>query len=324
MTHTARLAAVFLGLVLASGPSAFGAITVDGGLSDWGITLVDDHLSPNAVYSHSTSYLPDPPTAADTWSTVYGGMTVYYQIEDKADSSGIGVGLGPDAGGQDYDAELMVVHFDSTMLYVGIGTGQRPDNGYSYFIPGDVRIVTSTGQTFGVEVGGGPGVSASMTSDAEITEGDAGYFYALNGSGYASSVSLANPATRVAGSIWLDPSWYVESIGGSPATRTQIAQGSGGTLRGTADLSYFFPASSQHAFIELGIPMALLTGAGSLTSVGWSPVCGNDLLEVYLPKDLVPTVSQTPEPASLLVWSTLALAGVFAGFWRRRRRSTAG
>ena len=265
------------GLVAAS---ATAAITVDGNLSDWGISISDNNVHDYSVFS---------PTI---------GLVNSFE-EDQDDTAGHSFLLGPNYGGQDYDAELLAVAYQNNTLYIGLSTGQRPDNGFAYFGPGDIRIETSGG-TYWLEVGGGPGGG----SGSLITAGAVGSTYTLNSNGETQSYSDA-ALLQVAGSVWKDVTTILDPI--VPQGPTQFAINGGSTLAGTASYAYSRNSlTTQHAFIEAGLDVSMFNGE-MIQSVHWRPACGNDEVDV--------TVNIVPEPITMLL-----LAGGLVFFPNRRKR----
>jgi hypothetical protein len=117
MSLRSSLAVVFVaGLAVGSAP---GAITVDGNLNDWGIAVADNNGS-----NHNNMSLLGPSIGL-----------VNKMTEDQNDLAGHSGWLGPQYGGQDYDAELMGVAYMSGRLYIAIEIGQRPDNGFNFSGP---------------------------------------------------------------------------------------------------------------------------------------------------------------------------------------------
>ncbi len=125
-----------------------------------------------------------------------GALNPY--VEDSRDSaSGTGSSgyVGPEAGGQNYDAEFLgaAVKQSNTApglagatLSLGILSGLRPDNGPTEFGPGDIFITTrnadgSVKSTYGIEVGGGVGCA---TTNCNQQKGDQGSTYGVNSQGY--------------------------------------------------------------------------------------------------------------------------------------------
>jgi hypothetical protein len=278
------------------------AITVDGNLSDWGITLNHNrHLVYDAGYNYSYN---SQQTVEKRGQTTYGGCTIVYDVEDSNDSAGHNAKVGPLYGGQDYDAEVLVVSVVGSDLYIGVSTGQRPDNGSAFFAPGDIRI-TSGNEVWGIEVGGG----SHATSSTKVVDGDKGTTYTLASNGNTThSTQLPN---QKAGSIWEGGTWD-PGIAGSGDVATQLNTGgvNGGTYLGMSDYVYNFDSVyGQHAFIELCIPnYAELFGDNlSGATIRWAPVCGNDQLSLCVIIPDIPSSGPVPEPASAMIWAVLLL-----------------
>lgn len=277
-----------------SGPTFAGPITVDGNVSDWGISVGDN----------DTSNFSNPSVAGTV-----PGVSFFFAREDQPDTAGDSYFLGPNYGGQNYDVEFMGLAFDANRLYLTIVTGQRPDNGLQRFSPGDIRIVAKTGKTgsvlsvYGIEVGGGQGGAAGL---GLLAEGAAGSTYILNSSGYTTGYS---DSARTVGSIWQDPNWLLDPI--APATEVQLKNDGSGTQVGTADFVYTRngDATTQHSVIELALDRALFGAAGAL-DIYWAPSCGNDVLEI---NDDLPT--RVPEPGTL---AALGIGLIAFRFARRR------
>ena len=287
---------VALGLISVCGPNASAAlVSVDGGLSEWGLTVADNNAS-------NWNSLPNPGSGSNT----VGLFTYQYDLEDQNDTAGHGTFLDPNFGGQDYDAEFLGVGTDGTNLVIAIVTGQRPDNGSAYFAPGDIYITTTNG-VYGLEVGGGVGGG----SGTAITEGASGSRYVLTSSGTTSSHTTSG--TYAAGTLVFAPTWVnaLPSSGGFPV---QIL--SGGAAVGTADYIYTRNSvTTQHAIIELSIPLSAFTAGGSIGLVQWAPSCGNDVVHILQVGTNI--LTDVPEPTSL----ALALMGglSFVGVRRYRR-----
>ncbi|MCK4660898.1 MAG: PEP-CTERM sorting domain-containing protein [Phycisphaerae bacterium] len=273
---------VLVGMIVMAGgwvPVLGAPLMVDGDLSDWGVAVADNNGT-------RFSFTPGI------------GLLDYY-AEDQNDLAGDGGLLGPNYGGQNYDAELMTVAYQQGSLFLAIVTGQRPDNGFVRYAPGDIRIETDQG-TYAIEVGGGMGGEPGLM----ISSGDTGSTYTLKKHGWTEHYEDANPL-QTAGSIWADVDWLLDPI--SPKQPTQFEIDDSSTLVGIAD--YVFTADSvttQHAIIELSFDVSLFDGA-TIESVHWRPSCGNDELDV--------TVNLVPEPTSLLLLTT----GVLATAGGRRR-----
>jgi hypothetical protein len=289
---------------VAARPSLAGFVaTVDGNLSEWGITVADNNGSVYAGLANPSS-----------GRTTLGGSDLFYHVEDQNDKAPITGYLGPDYGGQDYDAEFLGMVLNGSTMSLALVTGQRPDNTLTNYSPGDLLIKTSTG-IYGIEVGGDPVSTVVNGGDPGITFNIKGNGYTQ---GYATSAgttwgtppSVAPDALQVAGSIWKDPIWLYDPIYEfkpaqqlAPTTLTAFGQA---TYRYTLN-----SVTSQHAIIELAFDAM---GMGSIYSVRWAPGCGNDELQVNFEEGgrLV-----TPEPSAFAVWGLGALC-VF-GLRRSRR-----
>lgn len=292
-TPIKQVAFAFLGLALSAG--AAQAFTVDGNLSDWGVSVVDNNGSDFVVSS-------DP--------SILG-----VHVEDQNDTAGNGGFLGPNSGGQNYDAEFMAVAYSGGKLHIAISTGQRPDNGFSYYSPGDIRIRTNDGTVFGIEVGGGAGGGAG----GAITEGAAGSHYTTNSSGYTTAhTALTGAGAQLAGTIWSGATWYADIVG-APFHEVQFLKNASSVFEGTADYIYTRNSvTSQHAVIEMSFDWSIIAdNAGidtSILHIMWGPACGNDILEVTLATGFI---EEIPEPGTLGV----ALFGLAGLAWMRRRRA---
>jgi hypothetical protein len=108
-------------------------ITVDGNVSDWGITVANNNGS--------------------NW-TPFAGVT-YSEGEDQFDDTSNNGQVFPGYGGQDYDAEGLYATYDDDYLYILVVTGHRPE-GHQY-VPGDIAIAFENDITtaeFGIETTG--------------------------------------------------------------------------------------------------------------------------------------------------------------------------
>ncbi len=282
------------------------ALTVDGDLSDWGITVADNNGS--------------------VFNTVSAPGLGGFHIEDQDDNAGNGGFLGPNSGGQNYDGEFMGVARQGNQLHFAIVTGQRPDNGETHYSPGDLRITLAGGDVYGIEFGGG---AYNADTGAAITEGDMGTTYSLNSNGYTQSGGVTNHGgSELAGSVWLNPAWILDPI--APQTEVQIdhALTLGGPV-GMADYFYSrnegvlgYYTGTQHAIIEGSIDLAFFglspLEVSQITSIQWHPSCGNDELIVnptFPPGSPPPG---TPEP----ITAAMGIISLGALSLTTRRRST--
>ena len=229
------IGAVGLALALSSAPVSAATITIDGNLSDWGITVGDNNTS---NFSNLANNI--------------GLLTSF--TEDQSDTAGDSGYVGPNQGGQNYDAEFLGMALQGSMLYVAIVSGQRPDNGATRFAPGDLNL-TIDGINYGIEVGGG--------------------------NGWTTGVAATNPA-QTAGSVWTNVDWIVDPI--APATDVQMQVTGTSTQVGNADYVYTGNTSTnQHSIIELALDISNLLGEDGEGIIGiyWSPSCGNDIVQAF-------------------------------------------
>ena len=266
------------------------SLQVDGDLSDWGVVVADG----NASHFHPLN----PPI---------GLLGIH--SEDQNDSAGDNGFLGPHSGGQNYDAEFMGVALQGSTLYMALVTGQRPDNGFSRYSPGDIIFVTENG-LFGIEIGGGEG---GKNGDA-ITEGAGGSTYILDQNGYTKKYK--NPGNlQVAGSVWTNVDWILDPFG---AQYVQFETNASSQHVGDADYVYTRDSvTRQHAIIELALDTSVF-GKNTVYGVFWAPSCDNDELRVtFDPLRTEPPVriEQVPEPAQLTLFG-LGLS--MLGLLRRR------
>lgn len=236
-----------LAWLLVGGAAVAAPLTVDGNLSDWGVTVADNNGS------NFWSYVP----------------TLYYAIEDTSDTAGDNGFVGPNYGGQNYDVEFLGVKQQGSRIYLAMVSGLRPDNGFERFGPGDIRLVVN-GITYGIEVGGGAGGGAGTA----LAAGAAGSTYLLDSNGTTIG-ALSHPAAQTTGSIWKNSAWIMDPI--VPATPVQFQ---GGTQVGMADYIYTRnTVTSQHSIIEASFETGLFGDINSI-EIAWGPACGNDVLSV--------------------------------------------
>lgn len=283
---TAALAAVALSSVSHAAP-----ITVDGNLNDWGISVADS-LESNYRLKNDIGLLN-------------------FQREDQSDSGGDASDLGPGLGGQNYDVEFMGIALQGTTLYLAIVSGQRPDNGFARYAPGDIFIATVNG-FFGIEVGGGLGGGAGSA----ITQGAAGSTYTVDSDGYTVYHNNAT-AAQVAGSVWSNVDLIL-----APGTSafTQFTTNGGSIHAGDADYVYTRDSvTGQHSIIELSLDTSLF-GDNRIWAIFWAPAGYND--EVLVRSQIITqagnraSIQQVPEPETMALFGL----GITAlGMMRRRR-----
>ena len=289
-------------LLLLAAVAAAAPIDVhDGTLADWGVLVQDDNLSNINSYG-----------LAD-WVAA-GGAAGAFLGADREDSNDLSNSyyLGPNWGGQNYDAELLVAAIQGGKLHVAISTGQRPDNGFRYYSPGDLRIEMNDGTAFAVEVGGGAGGGAG----GAITTGADGSTYLLSSGGY--TTGHVSSGSQFAGKIYSGTSasggnWIFDPI--SPKGPVQIDPDNPGTFVGVADYEFSRNSfTSQHSILEFGINLSLFGGdVSGIDSIHWRPSCGNDEVNLSL------QINPVPEPGSFLL---LAPAAVVVFVLRRRRKTS--
>ncbi len=303
-------------------PIAAANVSVDGNLTDWGVTIANNNLSniqPKTVGSGSSSpacTVPAPQPGTAPWA-----------CEDTDDNAGTSGLVGPQYGGQNYDVEFLGAArgtgLNSNTLFVGIANGLRPDNGFSLYAPGDLWIRVN-GVQYVVEMGGG--IGGTTTTSQSL--GALGAYYVLDSNGYTIGVRQSDGtsagsgtiptmnASQTVGSIWnvsqgttFQTAWAIAP--------TEFRANAGETPIGQASAVYatlnVTPAGqNQHAMIEASIDMTLF-GSGNLTidELRWDPACFNDVLSV------TGTMS-VPEPSSLALLGLGWMA--FAGLRRRSRR----
>lgn len=261
--------------------------TIDGDLSDWGISVADG-------------------TSGNTVGTNYEGLRgdlAGSMIEDTNDTSN-SYKVTPYYGGQNYDGEFFGAAVQGNTLYLAILSGQRTDNGFNLFAPGDIRIGTDVG-VFGIEVGGGHGDSPLPTP---LAGGAAGSTYTLNSSGYTVGHTYSSMNT---GSVWFGSDWIQDPFHNSISTDVQLKDGTGTQTGSATDFIHTLNSyTNTHSVIELSLDLSIFNGA-TLQDFYWSPSCSNDRL--FFETD----ISTVPEPSSIALMG-LGLLGF--SFARRRRR----
>jgi hypothetical protein len=201
----------------------------NGSLSDWGITVKDGNVcTGNCTNSSSALHFNGNGTIYNTGL----GATTGFQLQDRVEGiafgapgapsagnpggtprnediyDGLNTGLvDPNYGGQNYDAEWMGTALNGTKLSIAILSGVRPDNGFSKFAPGDIRLVAKNSgggviAEYGIETGGGKGGVSGDTSrgvgGTSVANDSKGSTYVLDSAGATSKVvNSTSPSTAV-------------------------------------------------------------------------------------------------------------------------------
>ena len=274
-----------LGFCLLAASAQAGPITIDGNLSDWGFYVGDNNTS--------------------TFTPAKGLNIVGIAVEDTPDGWGSSKFLGPGRGGQDFDIEVLAAAVQDGKLYVTVVSGQRPDNGFTGFGPGDF-VFNTKGGTYALEVGGGKGGG----SGTAITEGALGSSYSLDSQGFVNGAwDTKSPS---AGSLWLNPTMY--NGGFQPPLPVQIDNQSPGTFVTMAD--YIFTRNSvttQHSIIEFALPLTAF-GGNVVKSISYAPACDNNHLIINLQNYAI------PEPTTVLMGGMGLALVTLVGMRRRARR----
>ncbi|MEW5786366.1 MAG: PEP-CTERM sorting domain-containing protein [Pseudomonadota bacterium] len=193
--------------ILASGflsTTGAHAYTIDGNLSDWGIT-------PSNFASS---------TANSTTVEDQTGSGQYY--------------LNPGYGGQAYDAEAMYLAWDSDNLYIAIITGHNPNtaNTGGNYATGDIAIDFGLNGTwdYGIELKGGSGLTQGHVYANTVWS----YGLWTSTGSYTSNPALADPA---------HPTSLVSGTDVGNGTVTYTTAGVSGYGSKTTDLHYFYEIS---------------------------------------------------------------------------------
>lgn len=270
-----------LGLALAFlfGSASFAA-SIDGNLSDWGVT-------PGSQWNNTVG--------ARQWTEPAVGSDGY---------------VGPGYGGQPFNVEAAYVRTDGTYFYYAVVTGfantGETNSGYKYY-PGDIFIDFQPSYV----LSNSTYPTGTMDFAIETTSYDTTNF--LHGGkvsqGQGAGSFYSNVTINLAADEW-DGVYYPVEI-----RRSGVQQLAVGTLVGMTDFAYnddFY--GSDHYVMEGRIPLAYFGNvAGSSGYIWWTMQCANDYGQLGFS---IP-VGNVPEPGTLALAGTGFLFGL--GFWARRR-----
>ena len=258
--------------------------SVDGSLTEWGVTPGSNWIPASGIASTVEDYIPG------------------------SNSDGY---LNPGWGGQKYDAEAMYVDVVGNTLYYAIVTGM-PENGYKGTLPGDIAInFNHEGYKYGIAV---PDYYTYV--DVTSTNGRV-VPYTSPGDGDLYKVDSSLPGDGTDNHGWIWSAWptdmapmKIEDYGGilpdsNPKTSQWLADGT---------LQYKnFAGDTSHWIIEGSVPISGFgSDWGKCFEMVWTETCGNDVIRLnYCP---------IPEPTTLLLFG-LGMIGIIGRVRRTKSRS---
>lgn len=259
--------------------STASAITIDGDLTDWGVTL--------------------PGTADAAVGAWAAGLGIASGYDDGQ--------VGPGAGGQNYDIEMYYATISGNYLYFALVTGfeQGGENGdalQSHYDGGDIFFNFGGGAGYDAAVRITDAASNGSTGIGNLYQGD----FSPSGNSFLNTLDVAHAAHENASNPWRVDDAEVGNLGVQHVGQVDLAYANGAAANG------------DHNVFEFRIDLTLLglTGAEVASqgfNVHWTQECGNDVFDWSVPGGLI----VVPEPASMTLLG-LGLAGVALRSRRRR------